>query len=304
MTYEQQTYIANMLRHSSYKKYENYVISQIFWKLYYTKNILLKLITQQTIFREDSKNHVAYLDAYFPAINVAIEVDEKQHKYTKIADKKREDDIMLVLGALNFKEKPIVLRVDASSDNVDLNSQIDRYVEVIAKRYEKCEKPIWKDIDNIEYIKKQGYIKTDDNLIFKHKNELVNILGIRTHNGSEFTKHGTQNISLVKNLDENTFWFPCISDNVESGWLNSYDVKSGLFKTQYVKHFKKNYFWQDEEKKFKLGELKDRYFFFKVKDQFNNKGYKYFGKFKCILYDAQNQKSSWQHISDDNLPIF
>ena len=88
MTKEHQEFIANMLRHASYKKYENYALSQLYWKLI-ARGIELKLITQQTVFRDDIANHVAYMDGYFPALNIQIEVDEQHHKFQQAADKKR-----------------------------------------------------------------------------------------------------------------------------------------------------------------------------------------------------------------------
>lgn len=299
MNREHQEYIANMLRHSSYKKYENYVISQIYWKLI-AKGIELKLVTQQTVFRDDDTNHVAYMDGYFPALNLQIEVDEPHHKFQKNADAKREDDIMLVLGAIQLDVEPTIVRIDTTKD---IDKQVDDCVKFIEKRYHDFNEPQWKDISNADVVKKQGYIKYNDNMIFKLKNELVNSIGIKTKSGKSYTKHGTQSISFVYKDNGDGIWFPCISDNMATGWLNKYDAHSHTFTTQHINNFKKNYNWVNSEKLFKAGTYKDRYIIFKVIDSFNNRGYKYYGKYKCIACDAKTQTETWKRISTEDLTI-
>ena len=47
--------------------------------------------------------------------------------------------------------------------------------------------------------------------------------------------------------------------------------------------------------------MKFKYIFFKAVDAFNNRGYVYFGKYKCVKTDAKNQTSVWQRISVEDL---
>ena len=299
MTKEHQEYIANMLRHASYKKYENYVLSQLYWKLI-AHGIELKLITQQTVFRDDIANHVAYMDGYFPALNIQIEVDEQHHKFQQAADKKREKDIMHALGAIQLESKPKVLRIDTTKD---IDMQIDDCVKFIDNMWHMLGMPKWEDTSLFDVVRNQKCIKYNDNMVFKLKCELVNAIGLKTRTGKTYSKHGTQSISLVKFENDVDIWFPCISDNIATGWMNKYDTKHHVFSTQLVSNFKRNHRWLRYKSLFDNGMYNDRYIFFKVIDAFNNRGYKYYGKYRCISCDAKNQKEVWKRISTDDIKI-
>jgi very-short-patch-repair endonuclease len=295
---KQQEFIACQLRHASYKKYENYVLSQLYWKLA-SKGIVLKMVTQQTVFREDADAHVAYLDAYFPALNIQVEVDEAQHKHSKQADEKREEDVMKVLGALKLAVEPDVLRVDVTED---IDSQVDKCVAVIAERWKQLAYPYWlDDIDPVQELKNYGKICVSDNIMFPLKNELLNALGARTAEGKEYPKLGTQSSSLVK-LGSKKLWFPCISDNPATGWMNSYDVSSGIFKTQDMKVTERSQRkWKKREDLQNSAGQGVRHIFFKAADAFNNRGYKYFGTFICMHCDAKSQCETWQKVGEEDL---
>jgi len=140
-------------------------------------------------------------------------------------------------------------------------------------------------------------------MIFKQKNELLNIIGVKTKAGKEYVKYGTQNVTLLHLTEETDLWFPCISNNVATSWLNNYDPKTNEFKAQFVKNFKRNYLWVNSKNEFKKGTYKERYIFFKVVDSFNNKGFKYYGKYKCIACDAKNQKETWKRVSTEDMMI-
>lgn len=231
MSRKQQEFMACQLMHASHKKYENYVLSKIYHNLV-NRDVVLKMVTQQTVFREDGTKHVAYLDAYFPALNIQIEVDEAHHKRTKQEDAKREEDIMKVLGALKLAAEPEVLRVDVTED---IDIQVDKCVDIIAATWKRLGCPIWQDdIDPAQEILRSGKLSVASNFIFPRKHELLNAIGARTANGREYTKHGTQSSSLIC-LDSKKIWFPCITDNPATGWMNSYDVSSGVFKTRDTK---------------------------------------------------------------------
>jgi len=138
MTREHREYIYDMFKHSSYKKYENGILNELYWTLVNKKGIELKLVTQQTVFRADDINHVAYMDGYFPALNLQIEIDESHHKFQKHADVKREDDIMCILGAIQHNVKPAIIRIDTTKD---IGKQIDDCIKFIEKRYHDFNEP-------------------------------------------------------------------------------------------------------------------------------------------------------------------
>lgn len=300
MTRSQQEYIANMLRHASHKKYENYALGQIFWKLE-ARGIVLEFRTQQTVFRKNAERHVAYMDGYIPSLNVQFEVDEPYHKHQAEADKRRENDVKEVLramGALHLKAKPTVIRIDISKDDID--EQCNKAVEKVAALYAKAGKPAWKETDNAETIKQQHCIKYSDSMMFKRKNVLVNAMGFRTRAGEEYKSTGTESISVLHLNDAEDIWFPCISDNAATGWKNNYNFDTNVF-TSHCTNFKRNAGWQRDEKLYKEGKMKLRYIFFKAVDAFNNLGYVYFGKYKCIGFDAKTQTETWQRISVEDL---
>jgi very-short-patch-repair endonuclease len=296
---EQNEYIANEFRRSEHKKYENLILPRLYWLIVDKFDVLLKFTTQQTVFI-DNGNHV-YLDGYFSDLNIGIEVDEQYHKHQKEKDKKRENDIIYQLGQYHINNKPIIYRFDVTKD---INEQIYECADIILNKYNELGKPQWIIDDNINIVKNGKTIRYNDNLIFKYKHDLVNALGLRTASGKEYSKKGTQSISAKNFDDEHFIWFPCITDNNASGWENNYDSLQDIFTTHFTKPIKrtKNY-WYEEEKLFKSGKLKKRYIIFKVIDCYNNKGYKYYGEYECIMTDAKKQISKWKRISTKDLKI-
>ena len=78
MTDYKKEYITEQFRKSFNKKYENYCISRIYHLLMRDD---IQLITQQIFYRADGKHVMA--DAYFPQINVWVEIDEGHHEKQK-----------------------------------------------------------------------------------------------------------------------------------------------------------------------------------------------------------------------------
>lgn len=300
MTRRQQEYIVNMLKHASHKKYEYYVLSQIFWKLI-AHGVELEFRTQQTVFRKNAEKHIAYMDGYFPAINTQIEVDEPYHKMQLEADKKRENDVkevLKIMGALRLKTPPTIIRIDITKNDID--EQCNAAVEKIIKLYKKLGCPEWKETNNVEIIQAQKCIKQQDGMIFKHKNELVNAMGFRTLAGNKYKKNGTESISILHLNESEDIWFPCISDNMATGWKNNYNFDTNIFTSQCT-NLKRRAEWVKNEKLFKDGNIKNRYIFFKAVDSFNNFGYVYFGKYQCMAFDAKTQTEIWKRFSIEDL---
>lgn len=85
-------YIIRQLARTKQKKYEGYVINQIWSKL---NDSDIKFVTQQHVMRPEGR---ALTDMYFPQLKIHIEVDEGFHQYNLAADKIREADIVNATG--------------------------------------------------------------------------------------------------------------------------------------------------------------------------------------------------------------
>ena len=85
---QQQTklaYIAKSLSRGTNKKYETFVINEIYSRL---NNPELEIKTQQRVNTTDGE--VKYIDLYFPQLKIAVEVDEEYHDN----DEQRKRDII------------------------------------------------------------------------------------------------------------------------------------------------------------------------------------------------------------------
>lgn len=78
-------------RRTGRKDAENFVVNMIWTKLL-ERGCEIQPITQQIVFGTSGKHY--YLDLYFPAVKLAIECDEGQHKDLAIADNDRVEDIL------------------------------------------------------------------------------------------------------------------------------------------------------------------------------------------------------------------
>ena len=72
---DKKEYIANQLKRTFNKKYENYCITRIYHLL---KRNDVQIITQQ-MFKRKEDGKIALADLYFPQINLSIEIDEPHH---------------------------------------------------------------------------------------------------------------------------------------------------------------------------------------------------------------------------------
>ena len=86
---DKKEYIANQLKKTFGKKYENYCVTRIINKL---DNLNIRFITQQMFKREGEE--IALADLYFPQVNVWVEVDESQHLNQTEEDKIRTQEVI------------------------------------------------------------------------------------------------------------------------------------------------------------------------------------------------------------------
>jgi len=171
-------YIANQLRRTFNKKYENYCITRIYHLL---NRDDVQIITQQMFRRDDGK--IALADLYFPQLNIYIEIDEKQHQKTKIKDKQRKNEIksykklidkkLISLGEV-INSKLTEIRIDVSCNDLNkINKKIDEVVENITALIKKRKK------EN-KFIPWTNVYKTPDDYVNKKEIKVSQNVSLRT----------------------------------------------------------------------------------------------------------------------------
>ena len=118
-------YLIKTLSRTKRKDYENYVIGAIWHRL---NNLEIKPVSQQYVKRSDGK--YALLDLYFPQLNVGIECDEAYHEKNKEPDKIREVNLEQALSALQTGKEFTLIRINANTDVVEFEKQINNAVEI------------------------------------------------------------------------------------------------------------------------------------------------------------------------------
>lgn len=117
-------YILRSLSKITKKRWEHYAITRIFHLL---NDLDIEFVCQQCI-RKDAETY--YLaDLYFPQLKIYLEIDEGHHdlNLNKIADAKREIDIVTATGLQEH-------RISANGVTLDmLNTEIDVFIERVKK---------------------------------------------------------------------------------------------------------------------------------------------------------------------------
>lgn len=112
---------------TSHKRLESMVVYSLHYAL---RDVLI--VSQQPVFVA-GRDAPFYIDAYVPALNLAIEVDEPHHNRYIEEDRYREDQIKRKLGCDFLR-----ITTDAS-----VYAQVDRAVELVKSRVEEYGIPPW-----------------------------------------------------------------------------------------------------------------------------------------------------------------
>lgn len=218
MIEEKLKYISRSLSKGTTKKYETFVINEIYARL---NNPNLEIVTQQYVLDKDGK--IRYIDLYFPQIGYAIEVDEPYHddEEQKSKDKQRELNIQKVgieRIITDSKVDIIFLRVSISENNnlVDLISRIDACVKEINEKISSLEYPlVWNytEEEKRNEILKRGYLNRNDS--FAYMNDIARLFG----------KQRKNNVcgKCTFWIDDQTMvWSPTLSyeGSNKDGWVN------------------------------------------------------------------------------------
>lgn len=176
--------IMRMLRHTERKNYENYVVTGIWHRLQADDRLhkrgdtSVRFETQKAVqIVVDGVERQAYIDMYFPALNVAVECDEVFHKKQSDADRKRQTAIMRKLKI----DPEDFLRVDASVSFAEMDRQIAHIVDRI------CEKALGnlKSVQDDWYcsvpstaIRGTGRISDSDDYVFSNEGDALCAVGV------------------------------------------------------------------------------------------------------------------------------
>jgi len=197
-------FICRQLSKAENKPFEHYVVTRI-WHL--VNDLDLKLITQQYVIRPGGR---ALTDAYFPQLNLHIEIDEGHHKKQIDADKIREADIINATGHE-------ILRVDVTQSFEGINSTINDIVSKIKiSKLQLADFKPWvieAEQNPATYISR-GYIDLYDDVAFKTMVDAANCFGYN------YKPKGIWRGAVKHPKEENKYiWFPKLYKNEE--WDNS-----------------------------------------------------------------------------------
>lgn len=295
---DKKEYIANQLKKTFGKKYENYCVTRIINKL---DNLNVRFITQQ-MFKRDGEE-IALADLYFPQVNVWVEIDESQHLNQAEEDRIRTQEVIKnnIRSKLKNLEEVVYIeleepeRINIFDKNriitiEEINKRIDDIVEKInARILELGDKFVpWVNVYNTadEFVKKQS-IEKNDNAKFRTLQDVSEL----------FNKgyHGNQLAYFNVSKEDNEYaWCPKLK-------LNEDDFKNNLYENE-ISDDGVYIFESSKEKndKFVLDALKTnekRFVFAKYKDETGDFSYKFLGVYILDRNKTMNlNKRSWKKI--------
>lgn len=298
---EKKEYIANQLKRTYGKKYENYCVTRIINKL---DNLDIQFITQQMFKRE--RKEIALADLYFPQVNVWVEIDEHHYNQTE-ADKKRTEEVIKnnIKNKLKNLEEVIFLKLEEPERIIiydehteitieDINKRIDEIVELIKERIKMIGKSFvpWESVDKSpKYYIDKGYIEKKDNAKF-HTLQLVSELFNKGYKGNQLAY-----FRAFKGNDIEWVWCPKLKLNID-------DYKKISFDNEITEDGKYIYEAQKENNdqflKLMVEKGKEtRYVFPYFKDETGQESYKYFGIYEFDTKKSQEiNKRVWVKVDD------
>ncbi len=290
---EKTEWIIKTLEHTKGKDYENYVVTGI-WHRLVQKKIELKPVTQQYVRRNKG---YALLDLYFPAINFAIECDERQHfdrkshEYNE-KDKSRERDILQKLGAL--EKPPQIEKIDVTKTIQEIDVRLDEVTKIIIEKVDKYKCTKW-DIDPIQLISQKRKICVYDNLMFSKKIDVLKALDVRNSKGQLYKSFQS---GLLYDQKRNRYlWFPKINiERKHKDWENILIDKTHIIEE--CNKAKIDKIWEKRSEDFDENKIPKYLVFAKIQNSLGQNGYKYLGTFKMESYDYSKRPfiTKWKRI--------
>ena len=289
-------YVARSLSRGTHKKYETFIINEIYSRL---NNPNLEIATQQHVVTKN--DGTKYIDLYFPQLKIAIEVDEWYHNSEDQAerDKKREENIRQAVlestvvdlnNEIHFER--IVLAECWSLEL--LFKRIDEVVSYINDSIKKLSKPlVWNftEEEKTEEIKIRGYLQRGDS--FRIMPDIIRMFGIKWNgNGCGKCTYRLPNKQLI--------WSPTLSlaGSNKDGWVNTISEDLTRIYESGVNGKGKtygDYEWDLEHKS-------ERIVFLKYKDALGFQRRRFLGVYVVEGYDADKQAEVWK-LRDEKVNI-
>lgn len=212
---EKREYLIKTLSRTKRKDYENYVIGAIWHRL---NNLEIKPVSQQYVKRSDGK--YALLDLYFPQINVGIECDEAYHEHNIEPDKIREVNVEQALSSMQTGKDFTLIRINANTDIVEFEKQINEAVNKIKILYVQYGCPKWsEEKDSVKKVIDSGELSLYDNLQFSKITDIAKCFG-RDYKAMQASTFFINQSTLI--------WCPKLAIEIDgelkapssAGWLN------------------------------------------------------------------------------------
>jgi len=296
ITDDKTIYLIRTLSRTKRKDYENYVVNAIWNRL---NNNDIEVVSQQYINNPNDKRKHYFIDLYFPALKIGIEIDEAHHlKEENIRkDKEREITIHDVLHEIDNSEY-FPIHIDVTKKYLEVEKQINEAVICINNKIKEVKPQKWA-ITPEEFYAEKSEINVEDKIGFSTIIKACNILFSTDYKESG----GSKNSCFIPRTFKGTklagykVWFPqlAIKDKdgnliapTKAGWNNQL-IDEGRKIIEYNKVYKKNS--KPDEK---------RIVFAKYKDPLGNFKYMFVGIFK--LEKIVNDKR--HYIKEkDNCPM-
>ena len=282
---EKRDYLIKTLSRTKRKDYENYVIGAIWHRL---NNLEIKPVSQQYVRRNDGK--YALLDLYFPQINVGIECDEAYHEQNVEPDKIREANVEQALSALQTGKDFTLIRINANTDIVEFENQINKAVEQIKDLYKKHGCPKWSDErDAVQTVIDSGEISLRANLQFSKIIDIAKCFG-RNYKAMQASTFF---------LDKNTVvWCPKLAVEINgelkapsaAGWLNVLSEQWDIITTIVPDD-------KEQQEKYRKPDL-NALVFAQSKNTLGQTSYRFLGVYAFDKSENNNKKVMYKRISD------
>lgn len=283
-------YMARLFKKISHKRFECYVIQRIWHRL---DDDRLKFVAQQYIRRNKINNKYALADLYIPQVNIIIEVNEAYHyasERKKGIDRVRNAEISQIANAT-------VIVVDCTKPLLEIHAQIESIIYIIKEKVKELEsigrfEPWYDGAMLVEYYKRKGVVKVEDNVSFRTIDDICKIFGTST-------KSHSAGASLPGRTDYK-LWFPSTSNS--GGWNNK------LINDDTIEEYNKD---GVKNQKHYIGIINEyihqschkRVTFLKYKDDLGFDLYRFVGVFKLDYSNSVKENRTVWKKDRDTFPI-
>lgn len=282
---EKRDYLIKTLSRTKRKDYENYVIGAIWHRL---NNLEIKPVSQQYVKRSDGK--YALLDLYFPQINVGIECDEAYHEHNTEPDKIREANVEQALSSMQTGKDFTLIRINANTDIVEFEKQINKAVDKIKDLYEQYGCPKWsEEKDSVQKVLECSELSICDNLQFAKITDIAKCFG-RDYKAMQTSTFFINKSTLI--------WCPKLAVEIDgklkapssAGWLNILSENWDTITTIVPED-------KEHQKKFRNPQL-DILIFAQSKNKLGQTMYKFLGVYGFSESKDANKKIIYKRICE------